>query len=180
MDLDIEPAWNPGDANMNIEEFRGLVEKRRSTRGYDENRAVSDDMIKTILDCARWAPSGGNGQPWEFVIVRNRAVRHKIADFYMKQLEQKREMDLAVRGTAKMTGDGFRHAPVHIIVLGDPRVKEAYPIRTKLEKAESHFITGFGQRDIADSFGGGFAGSGVSVRERRKLALHGDNAQSAV
>jgi 5,6-dimethylbenzimidazole synthase len=142
MDLDTEPAWNPGDANMNIEEFRSLVEKRRSTRGYDENRAVSDDMIKTILDCARWAPSGGNGQPWEFVIVRDRAVRHKIADFYMKQLEQKREMDLAVRGTAKMTGDGFRHAPVHIIVLGDPRVKEAYPIRTKLEKAESHFITG--------------------------------------
>ena len=36
MDLDIEPGWNPGDANMNIEEFRGLVEKRRSTRGYDE------------------------------------------------------------------------------------------------------------------------------------------------
>ena len=51
-------------------------------------------------------------------------------------------MDLAVRGTAKMTGDGFRHAPVHIIVLGDPRVKDSYPIRTKLEKAESHFITG--------------------------------------
>jgi hypothetical protein len=69
-------------------------------------------------------------------------VRYKIADYYMKQMEQKREMDLAVRGTAKMTGDGFRHASVHIVVLGDPCVKEAYPIRTKLEKAESHFITG--------------------------------------
>jgi len=54
----------------------------------------------------------------------------------MKQMEQKREMDMAVRGTAKMTGDGFRRAPVHIVVLGDPRVKESYPIRTKLEKAE--------------------------------------------
>ena len=41
-----------------------------------------------------------------------------------------------------MTGDGFRHAPVHIVVLGDPRVRESYPIRTKLEKTESHFITG--------------------------------------
>jgi len=51
-------------------------------------------------------------------------------------------MDLAVRGTAKMTGDGFRHAPVHVVILGDPRVKESYPIRTKLEKAESHFIAG--------------------------------------
>ena len=40
-------------------------------------------------------------------------------------MEQKREMDLAVRGTAKMTGDGFRHAPVHIVIVGDPRVKES-------------------------------------------------------
>ncbi len=127
---------------MNIDALQQLVERRRSTRGYDEGREVSDEIVRKILDCARWAPSGGNGQPWEFVVVRDPAIRHKIADYYIKQMEQKREMDLAVRGTAKMTGDGFRHAPVHIIVLGDPRVKEAYPIRTKLEKAESHFITG--------------------------------------
>jgi nitroreductase len=127
---------------MNIEELQSLVEQRRSIRGYDEKREVTDETIRTILNCARWAPSGGNGQPWEFIIVRDRDTRHKIADYYMKQMEQKREMDMAVRGTAKMTGDGFRHAPVHILILGDPRVKEAYPIRSKLEKAESHFITG--------------------------------------
>lgn len=127
---------------MKMNELQSLVEKRRSIRGYDERRAVPDDMVEAILNCARWAPSGGNAQPWEFIVVRNQAMRHKIADYYLKQMEQKREMDMAVRGTAKMTGDGFRHAPVHIVVLGDPRVKEAYPIRTKLEKAESHFVTG--------------------------------------
>ena len=127
---------------MNIDDLQSLVEQRRSIRGYDASREVSDETIRTILDCARWAPSGGNGQPWEFVIVRERAARHKIADYYLKQMEQKREMDMAVRGTAKMTGDGFRHAPVHIVIFGAPRVKEAYSIRTKLEKAESHFITG--------------------------------------
>ncbi len=127
---------------MNIDELQSLIEQRRSIRGYDEKRDVPDETIQAILNCARWAPSGGNGQPWEFVIVRDRATRHKIADYYLKQMEPKREMDLAVRGTAKMTGDGFRNAPVHIVILGDPRVKEAYPIRTKLEKAESHFITG--------------------------------------
>ena len=50
--------------------------------------------------------TGGNGQPWEFVIVRERETRHRIADYYLKQLEPKREMDMAVRGTAKMAGDG--------------------------------------------------------------------------
>jgi 5,6-dimethylbenzimidazole synthase len=130
------------EREMNISEFRALVEQRRSIRGYDESREVPEQVIRTILDCARWAPSGGNGQPWEFIVIRNKETRHKIADWYLKQLEQKREMDLAVRGTAKMTGDGFRHAPVHVVIVGDPRVKESYPIRTKLEKAESHFITG--------------------------------------
>ena len=37
-------------------------------------------------------------------------------------------MEIAVRGDAKMTGDGFRHAPIHVVVLGDPRVKETYPV----------------------------------------------------
>jgi len=80
---------------MNIEELRALVEGRRSNRSYDESRHVSDEIVRTILDCARWAPSGGNGQPWEFIVVRKQAVRHHIADYYMKQMEQKREMDLA-------------------------------------------------------------------------------------
>jgi nitroreductase len=127
---------------LNIDELRQLTIQRRSIRGYDESREVSHEAIRAILECARWAPSGGNGQPWEFVVVRDKETRHKITDIYMKQLEPKREMDLAVRGTAKMTGDGFRHAPVHLVILGDPRVRESYPIRTKLEKADSHFITG--------------------------------------
>ncbi|HEY7556306.1 MAG TPA: nitroreductase family protein, partial [Candidatus Binatia bacterium] len=46
---------------MKIDDLRTLVERRRSIRGYDESRQVSDAMVKTILDCARWAPSGGNG-----------------------------------------------------------------------------------------------------------------------
>lgn len=127
---------------MEIEDLQALAMERRSIRGYDESREVADHTVLQILECARWAPSGGNGQPWEFVVVRDQGMRYKIADYYLKQMEQKREMDLAVRGTAKMTGDGFRHAPVHIVVLGDPRVKQSYPIRTQLEKAESHFITG--------------------------------------
>jgi nitroreductase len=52
----------------------------------------------------------------------------------MKQMEQKREMDRAVRGTAQMTGDGFRRAPVHIVIVGDPRVKQSYPILTSWKK----------------------------------------------
>jgi len=82
---------------MNIEELRSLVQQRRSIRGYDESREIPDEFIKAILDCARWAPSGGNGQPWEFIVVRNQKTRNTIADYYLKQMEQKREMEKFVK-----------------------------------------------------------------------------------
>jgi nitroreductase len=127
---------------MTIDALTELAAERRSIRGYDKTRDVPDEMVRKIIECARWAPSGGNGQPWEFIVIRDEKTRHQIADIFLKQQEHKKEMEMAVRGDAKMTGDGFRHAPIHIIVLGDPRVKETYPVRTMLDKAESHFYTG--------------------------------------
>jgi len=127
---------------VDIDALTQLAADRRSIRGYDKTKDVSDEMIRKILECARWAPSGGNGQPWEFIVIRDANTRHQIADIFLKQQEHKKEMEMAVRGDAKMTGDGFRHAPVHIMILGDPRVKETYPVRTMLDKAESHFYTG--------------------------------------
>ncbi|MGE5302084.1 MAG: nitroreductase family protein [Alphaproteobacteria bacterium] len=127
---------------LSIDELYQLAASRRSIRGYDRRKNVPDEVVRKILDCARWAPSGGNGQPWEFIVIRDEKTRYQIADIFLKQQEHKKEMEMAARGDAKMTGDGFRHAPIHIIVLGDPRVKETYPVRTMLDKAESHFFTG--------------------------------------
>ncbi|MFQ5683857.1 MAG: nitroreductase family protein [Candidatus Binatia bacterium] len=127
---------------VTIHEFRDLVMERRSIRGFRKDRDVPDETIRTILDIARWAPSGGNGQPWEFIVIRDKDKRNQIADLFLKQQQHKREMEIAARGEAKMTGAGFRNAPVYIVVIGDPRVNESYPIRTREEKSDSHFYSG--------------------------------------
>jgi nitroreductase len=75
----------------------------------DKTRDVPDEVVRKILDCARWAPSGGNGQPWEFIVVRDEKTRHEIADLFLKQQEHKKEMEMAAWGEAKMTGDGLFH-----------------------------------------------------------------------
>jgi 5,6-dimethylbenzimidazole synthase len=129
-------------AHPTIEQLTALARDRRSIRGFQRNRDVPDALIRQIIEVARWAPSGGNGQPWEFVVVRDAAMRQGIADLFMKQQEEKKEMELAIRGTIRMTGAGFRDAPVHIVVVGDPRVNESYPVRTREDKGERHFITG--------------------------------------
>jgi len=133
---------------LSIDELCELAMNRRSIRGYQKDKEVPEEVIRKILEIARWAPSGGNGQPWEFIVIRDKETRDKIADLFLKQQEHKKEMEMAVRGDAKMTGAGFRNAPVHIVVLGDPRVNESYPIRTREEKSDSHFYTGLGNATL--------------------------------
>ena len=89
---------------LSIDELYELAKDRRSIRGYKKDRDVSEEHIQKILEIARWAPSGGNGQPWEFIVIRDKETRDKIADLFLKQQEHKTEMEIAVRGDAKMTG----------------------------------------------------------------------------
>jgi nitroreductase len=37
---------------------------------------------------------------------------------------------------------GYKNAPVFIILCGDPRTKEAYPLLTLLTRGDSHFTSG--------------------------------------
>lgn len=46
------------------------IKERRSVRAF-LNKSVADDIIKNILDTARWAPSGVNHQPWKVAILRS-------------------------------------------------------------------------------------------------------------
>ena len=55
-----------------------FIKARRSTRRFSAE-PVSDDMVNTILEAGRWAPSGNNNQPWRFCMVRDIEMRAKLA-----------------------------------------------------------------------------------------------------
>lgn len=138
----------PADA-AGYEQLLALAKYRRSVRVIDPDREVSDEMVEKILEVARWAPSAGNGQPWEFLVIRDAETRDRIAELFRKQLPEKREMEEAVWGRRQNVGfTGFRHSPVYVLVLGDPRVNECYPVRVRLEKSDSHFFSGLAQATI--------------------------------
>ncbi len=40
---------------------------------------ISDETVTEVLDDARFAPSGGNRQPWRVAVIRDRTVRTQIA-----------------------------------------------------------------------------------------------------
>ncbi len=51
---------------------------RRSVREYTDE-TISEKDINTILDCARWAPSGLNNQPWKFIVIQDENTITKLA-----------------------------------------------------------------------------------------------------
>ena len=59
-------------------EIHSLLKKRKSCRKFLP-KSVPIQHIYTILESARWAPSGKNGQPWRFVIVKENRTKNKIA-----------------------------------------------------------------------------------------------------
>ncbi len=135
------PTAGPG---VSIESFLDVLRRRRSIRtGFLKDRPVTDALIEQILEAGRWAPSAGNSQPWEFVVIRNLETRERIVEIFKTQMRDKVEIEEAARGQRRRVNAGvdFRHAPVHILVVGDPRTNDAYPMRTKLDKWEAHFFS---------------------------------------
>lgn len=59
-----------------------LVEALRTTGSVRSftSAPVSDESVAQILDDARFAPSGGNRQPWRVAVVRDTAIRVALAD----------------------------------------------------------------------------------------------------
>jgi nitroreductase len=55
-----------------------VVKTRRSIRRY-KSAPVSDQDLKTILEAARLAPSWGNHQCWQYVIVTNQSIKEQLA-----------------------------------------------------------------------------------------------------
>ena len=49
--------------------FKDLVKKSRSYRGYDQSRKITRDELLELVDCARYAPSSVNRQPFRYYLA---------------------------------------------------------------------------------------------------------------
>jgi len=127
---------------VNYDSFLELVKNRRSIRKLKPD-PIPDEYVDKIIEAARWAPSGANSQPWEFIIVKKQELRTKIVELIQEYNKLSHKMEL-VREPAlrfKWAPAGYVRAPVFIILCGDPRTKEAYPLNATLNRGDSHFTS---------------------------------------
>jgi nitroreductase len=89
---------------------------------------VPEDAIRKILHAATCAASGGNTQPWRFVVVRDAELRRRIGALYLRAWNVYRPATERLLGgtvppqaqsmlaAAETLATNFHAVPVHIIV----------------------------------------------------------------
>ena len=112
-------------------EIHELFKTRRSGRVYDASRDVTQADLDALLEAARWAPSGGNGQPWRFLIG------HKGDATYAKLLS-------LLMGFNQVWG---QHAPV--LVLTAHETTSTRPDGQKMNNRTAQHDLGMANMSIA-------------------------------
>ena len=78
--------------------FLDLAKSRRSVRRYRPD-PVPEELIEQVLEAARWAPSGMNMQPWEFVVITDEDLKRQVgrqAVFYGMRSQQVHEAPVVI------------------------------------------------------------------------------------
>jgi nitroreductase len=130
------PKLKAGSGCRSYDDLMKVIRNRRTVRSLSKGN-VSDKDIEQILEAGRWSPSGGNMQPWSFLVVRNPAKIKELAKVY----EEDRQIILSdhQKWTTGTFGKTERF-PLRvnalspdvdcvIIVLGDTRITRYYPFQ---------------------------------------------------
>ncbi len=108
---------------MEVDQLLDVIRRRRSVRVYKKGK-VSDEQLQRILEAARWAPSGANTQPWEFVLTRDQNKMKQVREIYSREWKQRKLEDpVHYKGLKK---DYVGDVSVLVLVCADPRTKGVY------------------------------------------------------
>ena len=77
-----------------------VLETTRAIRRFSDT-PVSDEEIMTCIRAATQAPSGGNIQPWQFLVVRDAETKRAIGDVYRRAYGRYEPALLRVRPPAR-------------------------------------------------------------------------------
>ena len=113
-----------GDRDL-YDHFMEIARNRITTRQFNPDFKVPKEHYELILEAARHAPSGANAQPWHYIVVRDQAVKQKIADYFVE--EQRFRASLKMKFPTPNYA-GIAGAPGLIIIVADFRYVKAFPM----------------------------------------------------
>jgi 5,6-dimethylbenzimidazole synthase len=137
-----------------------VLRRRMSVRKLKSD-PIPEGAIEKILEAGRWAISGANAQPWEYIVITDSAKKRALFNLYKDQIddynfwmEQMRVPELR-HPAFQLTGStdeqlrklkarpGWSEAPALIVVVGDGRRQWATVVGGHtFGRHQSHFTDG--------------------------------------
>ena len=117
----MSPTPHPPEPTL----LEGIMTTRALRRYTDE--PVSDDDVLTILRAAQQGPSGGNIQPWQFIVATDPRVRARLGEIY------------------RLSYDRYETA---MIALAPPRRPEDEPSWQRTMAASRHLAEHLGEAPV--------------------------------
>jgi nitroreductase len=124
-------------------EFYEVIQTAGTGRYYKED-PIPDDVLKRVMNAARWAPQGGNRQPNRYVVVRDaekkRALRDLYFPFWREYLAAAGVGEVAIKGRAipkllqdaDYFADNLHKVPVIVVVCA--RMEDIHPTDLELDR----------------------------------------------
>jgi nitroreductase len=108
-------------------DFFAVARAQRACRSFTDD-PVPDALVARILEAATYAPSAENRQPWEFVVVRDAALRGRIGELMRRAWDRHGRAHSEGRLPPELFADVERGAtgsvvaaPVLVVVAADTR-----------------------------------------------------------
>ncbi len=97
------------------------IATRRDVRGEFRPDPIEPAVLRRLLEAAHRAPSVGFMQPWNFLVLRDPAVRARLHDAFLEAREREAALfpddRAAIHRRLKL--EGLREAPVVVVVTCD-------------------------------------------------------------
>lgn len=110
--------------------FNDLLRNRRSVRKF-KNKPVPQDILTSVIQDSTLAPSSGNEQPWQFIIVSSPSFMAEISEDCKRALLdriEKKPADYAVKYKSllsKKEYNIFYNAPALVFIIGNGLLKNS-------------------------------------------------------
>ncbi len=107
-----------------IEALENIILSRRDVRGNRFiDKDISEEDLEKILFAGVNAPSVGFSQPWEFVVVKDAAIRNEIKQSFFEENEKAADLFEGKKGDAytQLKLEGISESALNIAVFYKPK-----------------------------------------------------------
>jgi 5,6-dimethylbenzimidazole synthase len=106
------------------EGFYKAIFSRRDVRSHFVDREIPEDALLRILNAAHHAPSVGFSQPWNFILIKDRAIRQKVKESFVRERERSIAMldgdTQRQKQYSSLKLEGIMESAINVCVTYDP------------------------------------------------------------